>query len=161
MSRKQKITTYLWFDNNAEEAMNFYVSIFKNSKILEVVRYGDAGPGPKGTVMAGTFQLEGQEFMVLNGGPHFKFTEAISLFVTCESQEEVDDLWKKLTAGGGAPSQCGWLKDKFGLSWQIIPSVLLELLADKNAAKSKRVMEAMLQMSKIDVKKLKQAAEQR
>jgi len=133
MSRKQKITTYLWFDNNAEEAMNFYVSIFKNSKILDLVRYGDAGPGPKGTVMAGTFQLEGQEFMALNGGPHFKFTEAISLFVNCETQEEVDDLWKKLTAGGGAPSQCGWLEDRFGLSWQIIPSVLLELLADKDA----------------------------
>jgi len=161
MPGKQKITTYLWFDNNAEEAMNFYVSIFKNSKILDVVRYGDAGPGPKGTVMAGTFQLEGQEFMALNGGPQFKFTEAISLFVHCETQEEVDDLWKKLTAGGGAPSQCGWLKDKFGLSWQIIPSVLLKLLADRDAAKSKRVMEAMLQMSKIDIKKLKQAYEQR
>jgi len=161
MPGKQKITTYLWFDNNAEEAMNFYVSIFENSKILDVVRYGDAGPGPKGTVMAGTFQLEGQEFMALNGGPQFKFTEAISLFVHCETQEEVDDLWKKLTAGGGAPSQCGWLKDKFGLSWQIIPSVLLKLLADRDAAKSKRVMEAMLQMSKIDIKKLKQAYEQR
>jgi len=161
MSSKQKITTYLWFDNNAQEAMNFYLSIFKNSKILDVVRYGDAGPGPKGTVMCGTFQLEGQQFMALNGGPHFKFTEAISLFVHCETQEEVDDLWKKLTAGGGAPSQCGWLKDKFGLSWQIIPSVLLEMLADKDADKSKRVMEAMLKMSKIDVKKLRQAYEQR
>jgi predicted 3-demethylubiquinone-9 3-methyltransferase (glyoxalase superfamily) len=161
MSGKQKINTYLWFDNNAEEAMNFYVSIFKNSKILELVRYGDAGPGPKGTVMAGTFQLEGQEFMALNGGPHFKFTEAISLFVNCETQEEVDDLWKKLTAGGGAPSQCGWLKDKFGLSWQIVPSVLLKMLADKDPVKSKRVMEAMLQMSKIDISKLKQAYEQR
>ena len=158
MPGTQKITTYLWFDNNAEEAMNFYVSIFENSKILDIVRFGDAGPGPKGTVMAGTFQLEGQEFMALNGGPQFKFTEAISLFVHCETQEEVDDLWKKLTAGGGAPSQCGWLKDKFGLSWQIIPSVLLKLLADRDAAKSKRVMEAMLQMSKIDIKKLKQAA---
>jgi predicted 3-demethylubiquinone-9 3-methyltransferase (glyoxalase superfamily) len=161
MAGKQKITTYLWFDNNAEEAMKFYVSIFKNSKILEVVRYGEAGPGPKGAVMAGTFQLEGQQFMALNGGPQFKFTEAISLFVNCETQEEVDDLWKKLTAGGGAPSQCGWLKDKFGLSWQIIPSVLLKMLADKDAQKSKRVMEAMLQMSKIDIKKLKQAYEQR
>jgi predicted 3-demethylubiquinone-9 3-methyltransferase (glyoxalase superfamily) len=161
MAGKQKITTYLWFDNNAEEAMKFYVSLFKNSKILELVRYGDAGPGPKGTVMAGTFQLEGQEFMALNGGPQFKFTQAISLFVNCETQEEVDDLWKKLTAGGGAPSQCGWLKDKFGLSWQIIPSVLLKMLADKDAQKSKRVMEAMLQMSKIDIKKLKQAYEQR
>jgi predicted 3-demethylubiquinone-9 3-methyltransferase (glyoxalase superfamily) len=160
MSSKQKITTYLWFDNNAEEAMSFYVSIFKNSKVLNIMRYGDAGPGPKGTVMLGTFQLEGQEFIALNGGPQFKFTEAISLFVTCESQEEVDDLWTKLTADGGAPSQCGWLKDKFGLSWQIIPSALLELMADKDAEKSKRVMEAMLQMSKIDVNKLKQAYDQ-
>ena len=111
MPRRQKITTYLWFDDNAEEAMNFYVSIFKNSRILDVMRYGDAGPGPKGTVMCGTFQLEGQEFIALNGGPHFKFTEAISLFVNCESQAEVDGLWERLTAGGGAPSQCGWLKD--------------------------------------------------
>lgn len=157
MRGRQKITTYLWFDSNAEEAMNFYVSIFKNSKILEIVRYGDAGPGPKGTVMCGTFQLEGQQFMALNGGPHFRFTEAISLLVTCQTQEEVDDLWKKLTAGGGAPSQCGWLKDRFGLSWQIIPSVLLEMLTDKDAGRSKRVMEAMLQMGKIDIKKLKQA----
>jgi len=161
MSSKQKITTYLWFDNNAEEAMNFYVSIFKNSKILDVIRYGDAGPGPKGTVMCGTFQLEGQEFIALNGGPQFKFTEAISLFVNCETQEEVDDLWRKLTAGGGAPSQCGWLKDKFGLSWQIIPSVLLKMVADKDAEKSKRVMEAMFQMSKIDINRLKQAYEHR
>jgi predicted 3-demethylubiquinone-9 3-methyltransferase (glyoxalase superfamily) len=114
MSSKQKITTFLWFDNNAEEAMNFYVSIFKNSKILEVSRF--SGPGPNGTVTVGVFQLEGQQFMALNGGPHFKFTEAISLYVNCETQEEVDDLWNKLTAGGGAPSQCGWLKDKFGLS---------------------------------------------
>ena len=161
MSSKQKITTYLWFDDNAEEAMSFYVSIFKNSKVLDVARYGDAGPGPKGTVMCGTFQLEGQQFMALNGGPHFKFTEAISLFVNCETQDEVDDLWKKLTAGGGAPSQCGWLKDKFGLSWQIVPSVLLEMMADKHAERAKRVMEAMLQMSKIDIKKLKQAYDQR
>jgi predicted 3-demethylubiquinone-9 3-methyltransferase (glyoxalase superfamily) len=161
MPGKQKITTYLWFDNNAEEAMNFYVSIFEDSKIVELVRYGDAGPGPKGTVMAGTFQLEGQTFMALNGGPHFKFTEAISLFVNCETQEEVDDFWRKLTAGGGAPSQCGWLKDKFGLSWQIIPSVLLRMLADKDPAKAKRVMEAMLQMTKIDISELKQAYEQR
>jgi predicted 3-demethylubiquinone-9 3-methyltransferase (glyoxalase superfamily) len=161
MSSKQKITTFLWFDNNAEEAMNFYVSIFKNSKILDVVRYGEGGPGPKGMVMCGTFQLEGQEFMALNGGPQFKFTEAISLFVNCETQEEVDDLWKKFTAGGGTPSQCGWLKDRFGLSWQIIPSVLPKMLADKDAKESKRVMEAMLQMSKIDINGLKQAYEQR
>lgn len=161
MSSKQKITTYLWFDQNAEEAMNFYVSIFKNSKILNVVRYGDAGPGPKGTVMCGTFQLEGQEFIALNGGPTFKFTEAISLFVNCETQEEVDDLWEKLTAGGGAPGQCGWLKDKFGLSWQIIPSALMELLADEDAERSNRVMQAMLQMRKIDTNGLKRAYDQR
>lgn len=161
MSSKQKITTFLWFDDNAEAAMNFYVSIFKTSKILDVARYGEGGPGPKGTVMCGTFQLEGQQFMALNGGPQFKFTEAISLFVSCETQEEVDDLWKKLTAGGGAPSQCGWLKDKFGLSWQIIPSVLLKMLADKDAGKSKRVMETMLAMSKIDINELKHAYEQR
>jgi predicted 3-demethylubiquinone-9 3-methyltransferase (glyoxalase superfamily) len=160
MSRKQKITTFLWFNNNAEEAMNFYVSIFKNSKVLSVTRYGDAGPGPKGSVMTATFQLEGQEFIALNGGPHFKFTEAISLFVNCDTQEEVDDLWTKLTAGGGAPSQCGWLKDKFGLSWQIIPSALMELMADKDPAKSKRVMEAMLQMTKIDISKIKAAYSQ-
>ena len=157
---RQKITTYLWFDDNAEEAMNFYVSLFKDSKVLELTRYGDAGPGPKGTVMAGTFQLEGQHFMALNGGPHFKFTEAISLFVNCETQQEVDELWTKLTAGGGAPSQCGWLKDKFGLSWQIVPSILLELLSDKDPRRAKRVMEAMLKMSKIDIGQIKQAAEQ-
>jgi predicted 3-demethylubiquinone-9 3-methyltransferase (glyoxalase superfamily) len=161
MPGKQKITTFLWFDNNAEEAMDFYVSIFKNSKILDLVRYGEAGPGPKGTVMCGTFQLEGQEFIALNGGPHFQFTEAISLFVSCETQEEVDDLWKKLTADGGAPSQCGWLKDKFGLSWQIVPSVLLKMLADKDAQKSKRVMQAMLGMGKLDINALKRAYEQR
>ncbi len=157
MPSEQKITTFLWFDDNAEEAMNFYVSIFKNAKILDLVRYGDAGPGPKGTVMCGTFQLEGQQFMALNGGPHFKFTEAISLFVHCEAQEEVDDLWEKLTAGGGAPSQCGWLKDKFGLSWQIIPSALLEMMRDRDPEKSKRVMQAMLEMSKIDIGRLRQA----
>jgi predicted 3-demethylubiquinone-9 3-methyltransferase (glyoxalase superfamily) len=160
MSSKQKITTFLWFDNNAEEAMDFYVSIFKDSKILEVSRYGEAGPGPKGQVMAGTFQLEGQQFMALNGGPHFKFTEAISLLVSCETQEEVDALWNKLTAGGGSHSQCGWLKDKFGLSWQIVPSVLTNLLADKDPAKSKRVMEAMLKMTKLDIAALKRAHEQ-
>ena len=161
MSSKQKITTFLWFDNSAEEAMNFYVSIFKNSKILGVTRCGDAGPGPKGTVLVGTFQLEGQQFTALNGGPLFKFTEAISLLVNCDTQEEVDDLWSKLTAGGGAPSQCGWLKDKFGLSWQIIPSALMEMMSDKDPAKSSRVMEALLPMTKIDINKLKQAYDQR
>ena len=160
MSVKQKIKTYLWFDSNAEEAMNFYVSVFKDSKVLSVMRNGDAGPGPKGSVLLGTFELEGQEFIALNGGPQFKFTEAISLFVTCENQAEVDELWQKLTADGGAPSQCGWLKDKFGLSWQIIPSALLEMMSDKDPAKSKRVTEAMLQMGKIDIAKLKTAYDQ-
>jgi len=157
MSSRQKITTFLWFDNNAEEAMNFYTSVFKSSKVLEVSRYNDAGPGPKGTVMVCRFLLEGQEFLALNGGPHFKFTEAISLVVDCESQEEVDYFWEKLTADGGAPSQCGWLKDKFGLSWQITPRVLPEMLQDKDPEKAKRVMEAMLQMSKIEIDKLKRA----
>lgn len=160
MTIKQKITPYLWFDDNAEEAMNFYVSIFENSKILDVKRYGDAGPGPKGNVMLGVFQLEGQPFIALNGGPQFKFTEAISLFVSCEGQEEVDELWQKLTADGGAPSQCGWLKDKFGLSWQIVPTALMTMLSDKDPEKSRRVMEAMLKMTKIDIDKLKEAYDQ-
>src|ERR1700730_18047470 len=140
----QKITPFLWFDDKAEEAMNFYTSIFKNSKIVSVTRYGEAGPGPKGTVMTGTFHLEGQEFMALNGGPHFKFTEAISFFVTCETQQEVDELWEKLSEGG-QKQRCGWLKDKYGLSWQIVPSDLGKLLHDKDPEKSKRVMKAMLQ----------------
>jgi predicted 3-demethylubiquinone-9 3-methyltransferase (glyoxalase superfamily) len=152
----QKITPFLWFDNQAEEAMHFYVSIFKNSKVGNVTRYGDAGPGPKGSVMLATFQLEGQQFMALNGGPMFKFTEAISLFVDCETQEEVDDLWDKLSAGGN-PGQCGWLKDKFGMSWQIIPKALGELLGDKDPAKASRAMKAMLQMTKIDTAALKRA----
>src|SRR5437588_6280186 len=135
----QKIVPFLWFDGNAEEAVNFYVSIFKNSRVVSVTRYGDAGPGVKGTVMSCTFQLEGQEFIALNGGPQFKFTEAISLFVNCETQEEVDELWEKLAAGG-EKQRCGWLKDKFGLSWQIIPSILGALLHDKDPKKSKRVM---------------------
>jgi predicted 3-demethylubiquinone-9 3-methyltransferase (glyoxalase superfamily) len=155
----QKITTFLWFDNQAEEAINFYTSIFKNSKLISVSRYGDAGPGPAGTVMSATFQLEGQEFMALNGGPLYKFTEAISLYVNCKSQDEVDTLWKKLTEGG-EEGPCGWLKDKFGLSWQIIPSILGELLSDPDPAKSQRVMQAMLQMKKLDIAKLKQAYEQ-
>ena len=155
----QKITPFLWFDSNAEEAMNFYVSIFKNSKILKVARYGDAGPGPKGTVMAATFQLEGQEFQALNGGPQYKFTPAISLFVSCESQQEVDELWGKFLAGG-REDQCGWITDKFGLSWQIIPAILPKLLSDKDPRKSASVMKAMLQMKKIDSKKLQQAYDQ-
>ena len=154
----QKIHPFLWFDNQAEEAMNFYVSTFKNSKIGKVVRYGDAGPGPKGSAMTATFELEGQQFTALNGGPHFKFSEAISFVVDCKSQEEVDELWEKLSAGG-QPGQCAWLKDKFGLSWQIVPSVLVELLSNPDPAKSKRVMEAMMKMTKIDIAKLKQAAQ--
>ena len=156
----QKITPFLWFNGDAEEAMNFYVSIFKNSKIVNVSRYGEAGPGQKGTVMSGTFQLAGQQFHALNGGPQYQFTEAISLFVNCESQEEVDELWEKLSKGG-EKSRCGWLKDKFGLSWQVIPSVLGKMLRDKDPEKAKRVMQAMLQMDKIDIKKLKQAHDKR
>jgi len=154
----QKITPFLWFDGKAEEAMNFYVSIFKNSKIANVVRYGEAGPGPKGTVMTATFQLDGQEFIALNGGPQFKFTEAVSFWVSCETQEEIDDMWEKLSAGG-EKGRCGWLKDRYGLSWQIVPPVLGEMLGDKDPEKSKRVMMAMLQMDKINIKTLKQAYE--
>jgi predicted 3-demethylubiquinone-9 3-methyltransferase (glyoxalase superfamily) len=154
----QKITPFLWFDNQAEEAMNFYVSIFKNSKVGTISRYGDAGPGPKGSVMVASFELDGAKFTALNGGPHFKFTEAISLYVDCETQDEVDYFWGKLTADGGAPSQCGWLKDKFGLSWQIVPAALPRLLSDPDRSKANRVMQAMLQMQKIDVAKLEAAA---
>ena len=152
----QKITPFLWFDGKAEEAANFYTSIFENSKILNISRYGEEGPGPAGTAMTVTFQLDGQEFTALNGGPMFKFTEAISFFVRCETQEEIDQLWEKLSEGG-EEEQCGWLKDKYGLSWQIIPVALMEMLQDKDPEKSKRVMEAMLQMQKIDIKTLRQA----
>lgn len=152
----QKITPCLWFDNNAEEAVNFYISIFKNSKVLSVTRYGEAGPGPAGTVLTVAFQLEGQEFVALNGGPHFKFTEAISLSVDCNTQEEIDEMWEKLSEGG-EESQCGWLKDKYGLSWQVTPSILVEMLQDENPEKAKRVMEAMLKVVKIDIETLKQA----
>jgi predicted 3-demethylubiquinone-9 3-methyltransferase (glyoxalase superfamily) len=151
-----KITPFLTFNDQAEEAMNFYVSIFRNSKILSVSRYGEGGPGPKGAVMTGTFELDGQEFMALNGGPSFTFSEGISLFVNCETQEEVDELWDKLSEGG-EKGPCGWLKDKFGVSWQIIPSALGEMLSDPDPAKAQRAMQAMLQMSKIDIQKLKDA----
>jgi len=157
MSDMQKITPFLWFDDKAEEAANFYVSLFKNSKIDTVSRYGDAGPGPKGAVMTVAFQLNGQKFTALNGGPLFKFTEAISLFVNCESQQEVDELWEKLSAGG-QKSKCGWLKDKYGLSWQIIPSALGKLMSDPDREKAGRVMKAMLQMDKIDIAALEEAA---
>jgi len=152
----QKITPFLWYDNNAEEAVSLYISVFKNSKITDITRYGDAGPGPKGSVMTIAFQLEGQDFIALNGGPMFKFTEAISLAVDCKTQQEVDELWEKLSAGG-QPGQCGWLKDKFGLSWQIVPSALVEMLQDPDAEKSNRVMQAMMQMRKIDVASLRRA----
>lgn len=154
----QKITPFLWFNNNAEEAMNFYISLFKNSKIANVVRYGDNGPGPKGSVMTATFELDGQQFMVINGGPHFTFSPAISLFVNCETQQEVDELWEKLSEGG-EKQRCGWLKDKYDMSWQIIPAALGELMNDKDAEKSQRVMQAMLQMDKIDIAALKKAYE--
>src|SRR5918996_847279 len=153
----QKITPFLWFDDKAEEAVKFYTSIFKNSRTTNTARYPEGSPGPVGSVMTVEFELEGQEYVALNGGPHFKFTEAISFVVNCETQEEVDRFWKKLTAGG-QEVQCGWLKDKYGLSWQIVPTVLGELLSGKDAAKSQRVMQAMLQMVKLDIKRLKQAA---
>ncbi len=153
---RQKITPFLWFDNQAEEAANFYVSLFKDSKVARVTRYGVGGPGPAGQAMTVEFQLAGVQFIALNGGPHFKFTEAISMSIDCESQAEVDELWEKLTAGG-APSQCGWLKDKFGLSWQVVPSILSQLLGDPDPAKAGRVMQAMLQMTKIEIPKLQQA----
>lgn len=155
----QKITPFLWFDGKAEEAARFYVSVFKKAKMGIVSRYGEAGPGPKGTAMSATFQLEGQEFMALNGGPVFTFSPAISFFVNCASQEEVDDLWEKLSAGG-EKQQCGWLKDKYGVSWQIIPTVLGELLSDPDREKSQRVMKAMLGMTKIEISGLKRAFEQ-
>jgi predicted 3-demethylubiquinone-9 3-methyltransferase (glyoxalase superfamily) len=154
----KKIIPFLWFDDKAEEAAIFYTSIFKNSKIETMSRYGEAGPGQKGKVMSATFVLNGQEFMALNGGPVFTFSPAISFFVNCENQEEVDELWEKLSEGGEI-EQCGWLKDKYGISWQIVPTILGELLNDKDAEKSSRVMKAMLQMKKIDIAVLKQAYE--
>ena len=155
--RPQKITTFLWYDNNAEDAAKFYTSIFKNSKILNSTRYGDAGPGPKGTVMTINFELDGQEFTALNGGPQFKFNEAMSQVVHCESQEEVDYFWEKLSAGG-EKVECGWLKDRFGMFWQIVPEMLLELLQDRDEKKVERVMKAMMKMKKLDIKGLQQAA---
>ena len=160
----QKVTPCLWFDNQAEEAANFYVSIFKNSKVGSVARYGEEGAKvsgrPKGTVMTVIFQLDGQEFMALNGGPMFKFTEAISFMVNCKTQQEVDELWQKLSQGG-EEGPCGWLKARYGLSWQIVPTVLGEMLQDKDPEKSERVMKAMLQMKKLDIKSLEQAYAQR
>ena len=152
----QKITTFLWFNDQAEEAMKFYVSVFKNGKVLSVNRMPEGTPGAKGQVLGGSFEIEGQEFMVLNGGPQFPFTEAISLFVSCETQKEVDELWERLSAGG-SKDRCGWLKDRYGLSWQIIPTALGRMLGDKDPAKAGRVMEAMLKMSKLDIATLVRA----
>ena len=156
VQNNQKITPFLWFDNNVEEAMNYYTSIFKNSSIDEVRRYGEVGPG-SGNVITGSFTLEGQKFMALNGGPLFKFNESVSFFVNCADQEEVDYYWNKLTTDGGQESQCGWLKDKFGLSWQIIPEALGRMLGDKDPVKAGRVMHVMLKMKKIDVADLEAA----
>ena len=155
----QKITPSLWFDGNAEEAVNFYVSLFKNSEIKGIARYGEAGPGAKGTVLTVDFQLEGQTFLAINGGPEFTFTPAVSFMVNCETQQEVDYLWEKLTEGG-EEVQCGWLKDKYGLSWQIVPTVLGQLMQDKDPVKAQRVTEAMLRMKKLDIKALQAAYEQ-
>ncbi len=152
----QKITPFLWFDGNAEEAMNFYTSIFKSAKVKSVSRYGEAGPGPKGSVMTASFELEGQEFIALNGGPLFKFTEAVSFVINCKTQKEVDTFWEKLSEGG-QKSQCGWLKDKFGLSWQVVPTKLGKLMSGKDPEKSKRVMTAMLKMTKIEIGILQKA----
>lgn len=157
----QKISPFLWFDGKAEEAANFYVSIFRNSKIASVMHYGEAGPGPKGSVMGVTFQLDGQEFMAINGGPQFTFSPAISFFVKCETQAEIDHFWDKLLAGGGKTQQCGWLTDKYGVTWQIVPTVLGELLQSKDAEKSQRAMRAMLQMVKLDIAALQKAFEGR
>jgi predicted 3-demethylubiquinone-9 3-methyltransferase (glyoxalase superfamily) len=152
----QKITPFLWFDNQAEEAANHYVSIFGNSRILKTVRYGESGPGPKGAVMTVSFEINGQQFTALNGGPKFGFSEAISFVVSCETQAEIDALWEKLSAGG-KESRCGWLKDRYGLSWQLVPTVLPELLGDKDGAKAQRAMQAMLKMGKLDIAALKRA----
>ncbi len=154
----QKITPFLWYDGKAEEAAKFYVSVFRNSKMGKLTRYGEGGPGQKGSVMTAEFEIDGQHFVALNGGPQFKFTEAVSFHVDCKDQDEVDYYWKKL-ADGGEVQMCGWLKDRFGLSWQIVPSVLPQLLGDPDPAKAQRVMKAMLQMKKLDIKGLKQAYE--
>ncbi len=153
----QKITPFLWFDNNAEEAVAFYTQVFQDPKVGEVNRYGDAGPGPKGSVMVATFTIMGQDFIALNGGPMYKFTEAVSFVINCETQDEVDNYWEKLTADGGQPGRCGWLKDKFGLSWQVVPVVLSKLLGGPDPQGSKRAMEAMMKMDKLDIPTLQKA----
>ena len=155
----QKISPCLWFDGNAEEAANFYTSIFEDAKILDVTHYGDAGPGEPGSVLTVTFTLQGQFFMALNGGPDFKFTEAVSLMVDCKDQQEIDYYWSKLLEGGGREQMCGWLKDKYGLSWQIVPSIINEMLTDPDPEKSNRVMQAVMQMVKLDIPTLQKAYE--
>ena len=154
----QKITPFLWFDGNAEEAANFYVSVFRRSRIVEMARYGEGGPGPSGSVMTVSFELEGQRFVGLNGGPHYKFSPAVSFYIDCATQGEVDELWDKLLAGGGEASRCGWLTDRFGVSWQVIPGILKELLQHRDPAVSARVMSSMMGMVKIDVQALEAAA---
>jgi predicted 3-demethylubiquinone-9 3-methyltransferase (glyoxalase superfamily) len=154
-----KITTFLMFNDQADAAVKLYTSAFTNSKLVSVNRYGDAGPGPKGTIMSATFELEGQPFIAMNGGPSFTMAQGISIFVSCETQAEIDDLWERLTAGGGAPGRCGWLTDPFGVSWQIIPSILGQLLGDKDAGRAQRAMQAMLKMNKLDIEGLTQAAD--
>lgn len=154
---EQKITPFLWFDEEAEQAANFYTSIFEDSKIVDVTRYGDAGPREKGSVLTVSFELEGQRFVGLNGGPNYKFTPAISFYISCKTQKEVDYFWKRLLAGGGEPNACGWLTDKFGISWQVIPDALIEYLQDEDPVKAQRVMKAMMEMVKIDVKKIQKA----
>jgi predicted 3-demethylubiquinone-9 3-methyltransferase (glyoxalase superfamily) len=156
----QRITPFLWYNTQAEEAANFYISIFKNSRVVNVSRYGEAGPGPKGSVLTAEFELDGQRFIALNAGPKFKFTEAVSFVVNCETQEEINYYWEKLTAGGGEEVQCGWLKDKYGLSWQVVPTILPSLMNPHEPARANRVMEAILQMKKLDINKLKEAAQQ-
>ena len=153
----QKITPFLWFDTQAEQAANYYVSVFKDARILEIVRFGEAGPGPKGAVMTVSFEIQGTQFTALNGGPQFKFSEAISFVVRCDTQQEIDALWGKLTAQGGQEGPCGWLKDKYGLSWQLVPPVLIEFLNDRDATKAKRTMEAMMKMGKLDIALLTRA----
>ncbi len=157
---EQKLTPMLWYDGQAEEAAKFYASIFKNARVTKVSRYGETGPGPKGSVMVAEFEIEGQKFLALNGGPQFKFNESVSFVISCDSQAEVDYFWEKLTADGGEESMCGWLKDKYGLSWQVTPTRLLELVQSDDAAKSQRAMQAMMQMRKIDIAKIEEAANQ-
>ncbi|RYZ96786.1 MAG: VOC family protein [Sphingobacteriaceae bacterium] len=157
MKADQKIIPFLWFDNNAQEAIDFYATIFKDVKIVQEVCNGKGWPGPEGSLLTAIFEIEGQKFQVLNGGPQFKFTEAISMFAVCNTQQEIDEKWEKLTADGGEESQCGWLKDKFGLSWQIAPQILGDMIADKDPEKAARVMQAMMQMVKIDIQKLQDA----